>query len=1110
MKTVRWMKIIGVFLITLGLLRPIISLAQSGPPPLPPIPTDPYLDSWSFYDPTNWFSDLGYAPIGFTNIICDQSCWASDDGVIDCNGLILDSTDPAFLNYKVVESDGNTNLICSAGTIWFWFSPDWGSTNLGDGSIGPGVWGRFVDVGAWTSNADYGWWSLYTDPAGDNIYFSGQTNGAGTNYLNYPISWTAGSWHLIGLTYTATNSILYVDGQLATNGIGVSYWPGHDVLTNGFWIGSDFSGIEQARGEFVDVEAWANQYRSNYFSDYYNQMLPEISGTSGFFGGGGGGGDFMPPFGGGGGGGGGTNDEYGTNLWLYIDGVSNNLAGTFLMNTEPDVLYEIQSTTNLAQLPMGWNSEGFVYGSEITNFVELDVEQSNRPDLFMRIRSWVDSNDSGIPDWWWLTYFGQTTNVDAFAADPAGDGYDNLQKFQMGLNPTNYYNPNAPAGFFGCMDSAQTNVFLEWSPSPGPVVNYVIQRGIADTNGNYIYSQIGLVSSNTTYFEDVGAITNDNAWNNIYNLEAVYPGGTVTATDTWYAYYDEFGPESFPPYGAPTPNDFYAYATPTGTNVLLSWTATTSAGAAPTNYIIERGVYDTTNFDYDYVQIAAVSTNTTTFQDVGVLSNTNAWSDSYAVVAVFPGGAMSQPATATISTNQPPPTGVSAVLDSTGTNVLISWTPPQNGSPTNYIIERGIYNPSTFDYTYSPIGSVSGSTTSFEDLGAITGNNSYNNSYEVEAVYPGGNDSQFDYSYLPGPPSSSTFNDNIYITAYLIRNGTGRWQVMFSGFPTNSARAIQLTWTDPNNNVTTQTISTTNLINGIYPIADTNVVNLLGDSLAAQLFGSNGEPGQVAQAGVLANDAPYFVDGRQHMKQNLKFMIRGASDAQPFFASEFFVFGGFGLFYDQYAADMNQGATNFEQASFLHHGSFDGGEDLSGYTLDNLWPFTINYDLANYFVDTTRTNSWPYGSTNFTFSPNFATNVPAPPMLTHADPYWILQPGFYANIATPSYDTGSNWNVSVTSTQTVASLASSGNNLFGLPYETGCIVDMNNYYYSLDSGSLYQSLAPGGSVTASSGYNIGDYANWCPAPTLQLVNYYSVVLAKPCCCIPNRERFPTD
>ena len=105
-------------------------------------PPDPYLDSWSFYDPTNWFSDMGYAPIGFsTNIVCDTSCWSSDDGVLDCNGLILDSTNAAYLNYNVVEHNEFTNLICSAGTLWFWFSPDWDSQNLG--GSGPGDWGRF-------------------------------------------------------------------------------------------------------------------------------------------------------------------------------------------------------------------------------------------------------------------------------------------------------------------------------------------------------------------------------------------------------------------------------------------------------------------------------------------------------------------------------------------------------------------------------------------------------------------------------------------------------------------------------------------------------------------------------------------------------------------------------------------------------------------------------------------------------------------------------------------------------------------------------------------------------------------------------------------------------
>jgi hypothetical protein len=34
----------------------------------------------------------------------------SDGGVLDYNGLILDSTNAACLNYIVSESDGNTNL----------------------------------------------------------------------------------------------------------------------------------------------------------------------------------------------------------------------------------------------------------------------------------------------------------------------------------------------------------------------------------------------------------------------------------------------------------------------------------------------------------------------------------------------------------------------------------------------------------------------------------------------------------------------------------------------------------------------------------------------------------------------------------------------------------------------------------------------------------------------------------------------------------------------------------------------------------------------------------------------------------------------------------------
>jgi hypothetical protein len=45
---------------------------------------------------------------------------------------------------------------------------------------------------------------------------------------------------------------------------------------------------------------------------------------------------------------------------------------------------------------------------------------------------------------------------------------------------------------------------------------------------------------------------------------------------------------------------------------------------------------------------------------------------------------------------------------------------------------------------------------------------------------------------------------------------------------------------------------------------------------------------------------------------------------------------------------------------------------------------------------------------------------------------------------------------------------------------------------------VYQPLAPGNSVTVKyPGYVIGTYASWCPAPTLQFVNYYYAPLVNP-------------
>src|SRR5208283_484918 len=105
----------------------------------------------------------------------------------------------------------------------------------------------------------------------------------------------------------------------------------------------------------------------------------------------------------------------------------------------------------------------------------------------------------------------------------------------MGLNPTNYYNPNPVTGFFGCLDATGTNVILEWSNAPGPVVNYSLQRGIYNSGtGNYVFTSLGTVSSNASFFKDAGANTNNAAQNYAYALVALYPGGSATPTNTWY------------------------------------------------------------------------------------------------------------------------------------------------------------------------------------------------------------------------------------------------------------------------------------------------------------------------------------------------------------------------------------------------------------------------------------------------------------------------------------------------------------------------------------------------------------------------------------------------
>jgi hypothetical protein len=146
----------------------------------------------------------------------------------------------------VFENDGHTNISVTNGTLSFWFQPNWTSVPSGNG---PESWARLVEVGTWTSNATHGCWSLYLNPGGTNIYFESQTNGNGAIYLQAPIDWASNDWHQIVVTCSSSNSILYIDGEVVTNGSAVGYWPGVDVQTqDGLCIGSDTRGHLKPRG----------------------------------------------------------------------------------------------------------------------------------------------------------------------------------------------------------------------------------------------------------------------------------------------------------------------------------------------------------------------------------------------------------------------------------------------------------------------------------------------------------------------------------------------------------------------------------------------------------------------------------------------------------------------------------------------------------------------------------------------------------------------------------------------------------------------------------------------------------------------------------------------
>jgi hypothetical protein len=210
-----------------------------------------------------------------------------------------------------------------------------------------------------------------------------------------------------------------------------------------------------------------------------------------------------------------------TNLWLEIP--TNGLATpgqltVVIHNTLPDQFYDVLTNSSLA-VPGLWNVQQSVFGAAgDSTTVQLPM---NGPALFVRARFGVDSTGSGIPDWWWLQYFG-SVGGDPFAFDPSGDGLTLWQDYWEGLNPTVFNTPPAPQGLTVSYNANTGMATVSWLPSPGTVTGYTVE----DSDGNTFNFSVGTTSftASVPHIPN-GYTTGDPTIYKTYQVQAHYAGG---------------------------------------------------------------------------------------------------------------------------------------------------------------------------------------------------------------------------------------------------------------------------------------------------------------------------------------------------------------------------------------------------------------------------------------------------------------------------------------------------------------------------------------------------------------------------------------------------------
>ncbi len=203
--------------------------------PTAPVTAGP-LGVWTF-DTSDWLGSLGQVPILATNIELVSG--------LSSNAVEMTNID-SYLFYNLVESNGHTNLDITNGTVSIWFKPYWSSANLGGTGPGanPPLFGALVNT-----NMDDGFWEVYLGSDGNTLFFD-STDYTAHDVVAVPILWVSNQWYQVALTYSPSNSTLYINGVAVTNVSGIPIYITPQLML----VGNDIE--ESAVGAFDELKTF--------------------------------------------------------------------------------------------------------------------------------------------------------------------------------------------------------------------------------------------------------------------------------------------------------------------------------------------------------------------------------------------------------------------------------------------------------------------------------------------------------------------------------------------------------------------------------------------------------------------------------------------------------------------------------------------------------------------------------------------------------------------------------------------------------------------------------------------------------------------------------------